>query len=143
MYSDSCLYKDTYVIINMMDKKMREKITPQFIKFLKENQDVEYKSCIDDKIPLKEQELSTELKLMLSIIYIDYLCDSDVKEKIMRKEKENIQEYNKKVTENIFIKINQNNTQKDKLNDTSLVVYQKQENIFIRIWEKIKVFFKK
>lgn len=143
MYSDSCLYKDTYVIINMMDKKMREKINPQFIKFLKENQDVEYKSCIDDKIPLKEQELSTELKLMLSIIYIDYLCDSDTKEKIMRKEKENIQEYNKKVTENIFIKINQNNTQKDKLNDTSLVVYQKQENIFIRIWEKIKVFFKK
>lgn len=143
MYSDSCLYKDTYVIINMMDKKMREKINPQFIKFLKENQDAEYKSCIDDKIPLKEQKLSTELKLMLSIIYIDYLCDSDTKEKIMRKEKENIQEYNKKVTENIYTKINQNNTQKDKLNDTSLVVYQKQENIFIRIWEKIKVFLKK
>ena len=76
MYSDTFLYKDTYVVINMMSKEMKEKINPKFIKFLEENQDKEYESYLNNKIPLERQEIRPELKLMLSIIYIQYLCDS-------------------------------------------------------------------
>ena len=120
MYSDTFLYKDTYVVINMMSKEMKEKINPKFIKFLEENQDKEYESYLNNKIPLERQEIRPELKLMLSIIYIQYLCDSETKERILLKEKENIKRYNEQITENIFnkkeeknIKSKRKNTKKD------------------------------
>ena len=61
MYSDTFLYKDTYVVINMMSKEMKEKINPKFIKFLEENQDKEYESYLNNKIPLERQEIRPQL----------------------------------------------------------------------------------
>ena len=132
MYSDTFLYKDTYVVINMMSKEMKEKINPKFIKFLEENQDKEYESYLNNKIPLERQEIRPELKLMLSIIYIQYLCDSETKERILLKEKENIKRYNEQITENIFNKKeekNINNSNINTENNTELVIYSPRERI--------------
>ena len=141
MYSDTFLYKDTYVVINMMSKEMKEKINPKFIKFLEENQDKEYESYLNNKIPLERQEIRPELKLMLSIIYIQYLCDSETKERILLKEKENIKRYNEQITENIFNKKeekNINNSNINTENNTELVIYSPRERILKKIWNKIK-----
>ena len=127
MYSDTFLYKDTYVVINMMSKEMKEKINPKFIKFLEENQDKEYESYLNNKIPLERQKIRPELKLMLSFIYIQYLCDSETKERIVLKEKENIKRYNEQITENIFNKKeekNINNSNINTENNTELVIYK-------------------
>ena len=145
-YSDTFLYKDTYVVINMMSKEMKEKINPKFIKFLEENQDKEYESYLNNKIPLERQEIRPELKLMLSIIYIQYLCDSETKERILLKEKENIKRYNEQITENIFNKKeekNINNSNINTENNTELVIYSPRERILKKIWNKIKKILKR
>ena len=136
MYSDTFLYKDTYVVINMMSKEMKEKINPKFIKFLEENQDKEYESYLNNKIPLERQEIRPELKLMLSIIYIQYLCDSETKERILLKQ----------ITENIFNKKeekNINNSNINTENNTELVIYSPRERILKKIWNKIKKILKR
>lgn len=146
MYSDTFLYKDTYVVINMMSKEMKEKINPKFIKFLEENQDKEYESYLNNKIPLERQKIRPELKLMLSIIYIQYLCDSETKERILLKEKENIKRYNEQITENIFNKKeekNINNSNINTENNTELVIYSPKERILKKIWNKIKKILKR
>ena len=146
MYSDTFLYKDTYVVVNMMSKEMKEKINPKFIKFLEENQDKEYESYLNNKIPLERQEIRPELKLMLSIIYIQYLCDSETKERILLKEKENIKRYNEQITENIFNKKeekNINNTNINTENNIKLVIYSPRERILKKIWNKIKKILKR
>ncbi len=146
MYSDTFLYKDTYVVINMMSKEMKEKINPKFIKFLEENQDKEYESYLNNKIPLERQEIRPELKLMLSIIYIQYLCDSETKERILLKEKENIKRYNEQITENIFNKKeekNINNSNINTENNTELIIYSPRERILKKIWNKIKKILKR
>ena len=34
-YTNECLYKDIYVIIEMMEDELKNRINPQFIEFLK------------------------------------------------------------------------------------------------------------
>lgn len=132
IYSEECLYKDTYTIINMMDYSLKSKISPKFIQFLEENQDKNYISCIDTKTPLKDQELREEIKLMLSIIYINYLCSSSEKEEIQKEENRNIKQYNKELYDNMFEKKVETNNQ--------LVVIEK-KNIIQKIIDKIKTIF--
>ena len=72
MYKQEYLYKDTYTIIEMMDDNLKSKINSDFIRFLKENQDSSFEGTINKNIPLKEQNLREEKKIMLSLIYIDY-----------------------------------------------------------------------
>lgn len=136
IYNDGCLYKDTYTIIKMMDKDMQNRISSKFIEFLKENQDEDYISSIDSKKPLKKQELREEIKLMLSLIYINYLCSEEEEEKIEREEKIRIEEYNKSLYDNMFKrKKYEENTQV-----TDLVVV-KEKNIIEKIIDKIRQIF--
>lgn len=138
IYSERCLYKDTYTIINMMENNLKSKINPKFIEFLKENQDEQYQTCINIEIPLKEQKLREEIKLMLSIIYINYLCEPLERKMILKEENDNIQMYNKQLYENMFKKNTENiNDNKDK----QLIVI-KEKNIIQKLIDKIKTVFK-
>ncbi len=140
IYTERCLYKDTYTIISMMDNNLRCKINPKFIKFLEENQDNTYHSYINPKKPLKEQEIRDDIKLMLSIIYINYLCDSEEREMILKEEKQNIEKYNKSLYDNMFKKKQVNNSETENY-DNQLIVIQK-ESIIHKIINKIKKLLK-
>lgn len=107
VYKDEYLYKDIYTIINMMNSDMKSKISKQLIDFLEKNQDNTYISYINPNKPLKEQELNKKTKLFLSIIYINYFCEDKKREEILKKEKENLENANKNLYNNIFK--NQNN----------------------------------
>lgn len=98
MYTNECLYKDTYTIIQMMDDKMKNKINANFIAFLKKHQDAEFEGTINRNIPIREQNLREEVKLMLSLIYIDFFCEEEERRQILEKENENINAfYNKDI----------------------------------------------
>ena len=140
IYTERCLYKDTYTIISMMDNNLRCKINPKFIKFLEENQDNTYHSYINPKKPLKEQEIRDDIKLMLSIIYINYLCDSEEREMILKEEKQNIEKYNKSLYDNMFKKKQVNNSETENY-DNQLIVIQK-ESVIHKIINKIKKLLK-
>lgn len=135
IYTDGCLYKDTYTIIKMMDEEMQSKINPQFIDFLKENQEENYIGCVNPKKPLKEQELREEIKLMLSLIYINYLCNESEKQKIQQEDKIKIEQYNKSLIENIFKKKDEATVENK---DLTVV---KEKNVIQKLINKIRKIF--
>lgn len=129
-YSRECLYKDTYTIIEMMDEEMRQKINYKFIEFLRDNKDDEFAGTVNKSIPLKEQKLLEEIKIMLSLIYINYF--SEDKEAILKEEEAKIEQF---YNRNIFEK------RKEKVEEKSMIEYK--ENLFNRIINKIKRLLKK
>ena len=120
IYKDGYLYKDVYTIIQMMGEELKEKINPQFISFLEENQDKEYISQIDSSKPLKEQALRKEVRLLLSIIYIQYFCNKEKKIELLEHDKRLLEEYNANV--NTIFKTEETVTSKNEIEEKSLVV---------------------
>lgn len=96
-YSEGCLYKDTYTIIEMMDDEMREKINENFIKFLFDNRDNSFEGTINPTIPLRDQELNHQLQVMLSLIYINYICDEETKERLEKEEEIKKEKYREEI----------------------------------------------
>lgn len=142
IYTNECLYKDILIIIEMMDNEMRNKISNSFIEFLIENQDVNFEGTINRSIPIREQQLREEVKLMLSQIYIDYFCSQEKRLEILKLEKRNIENfYSKKM----FLKKKQQEIVKqDNIEnvDNKLNIIHYRENIFIKILKKVKKFLK-
>ena len=148
-YTNECLYKDTYTIINMMDEEMRSKISKKFIEFLANNKDNSFEGTVDSTIPLKQQELRYELRLMLSLIYINYICDDETQKRILAEDEENIRKfYNKNIFENQKsdikvenVEITEEKIEDSKVKENSLIEYK--ENFFSKIIKKLKSIFKK
>ena len=90
-YPDTYLFKDTYTVIEMMSEEMREKISQKFIDFLKSSMDLHYVGIIRKDIPLREQKIPENLKIMLSNLYISYLCPKEEKEQIMIEERRRLE----------------------------------------------------
>ena len=75
-------FSETYDVINHMSKEMQEKIPKSFINLIKENRDLDYKVNIDYSKDIKEQLLK-ETKIILSLVYRDYLCSSEKREELL------------------------------------------------------------
>ena len=86
--TNSEVYTDISIIINMMPAEMKNKISSNFISFIENNKSDKYVSNIDPKIPLKEQNIRKETKEILGIIYRDYLCSEEQRNILIKKEKE-------------------------------------------------------
>ncbi len=137
VYDQKCLFKDTYTIIEMMDDTLRSKINPDFINFLKENQDNSFEGTINKNIPLKYQNIREEIKIMLSLMYIDYFCETNKKEQIIQKEENNIKQfYNRDLFEN-------NNSKEQNIANESKEIVVYKETLIQKIIKKIKYFFSK
>lgn len=92
---------EVYDVINHMDKQMQEKIPNNFKDFIKNEKEINYAPKIDYSKDFKTQ-ISKETKVILSLIYRDYLCSKQEKERLialdsqeLRKEKEALQEKSK------------------------------------------------
>lgn len=75
-------FSEVYDVINHMSKEMQEKIPKSFVNLIKDNRDLDFKFYIDYSIDIKEQLLE-ETKVILSLIYRDYLCDKEKREKLL------------------------------------------------------------
>ena len=142
-YTNECLYKDTYTIITMMDEDLRSKISNKFIEFLMVNMDKEFEGTINNKVPLKNQELRYEVRLMLSLIYINFICDDETQKKLEAIDEENIQKfYNRDIFDNGSSSSEVTDSSAEEIKEeNSLVEYK--ENILKKIWNKIKNIFNK
>ena len=142
-YTNECLYKDTYTIITMMDEDLRSKISNKFIEFLMVNMDKEFEGTINNKVPLKNQELRYEVRLMLSLIYINFICDDETQKKLEAIDEENIQKfYNRDIFDNASSSSEVIDSEAEESNEeNSLVEYK--ETFFKKIWNKIKSIFSK
>lgn len=139
---NSEVYVDISVIISMMSDEMRRKISKSFIKFIEENKDANYVSNINPKVPLNQQNLRKETKELMGVIYRDYLCSSEEREKLLQAEAEELrmleEEKRKKYNpDEIFSKEKEANVNIEKNNTNELPLEYKKENFIIRILKSI------
>lgn len=69
-------------ILNLLSEDMRSKIPKAFFKFVNENASKTYSPDFNMNLPLKEQKLMKDTKVILSLIYRSYLCDKDTKRRL-------------------------------------------------------------
>ena len=141
-------FREVYDIIEHMEKKIYNKIPIQFIEMLKKNMDTNYYFDIDYSKKLNEQKLLKDTKIILSIIYRDYICSEEEKRRLREKDRLDLIKYENELRE----KYNPNNIFKTKKSDviesssnnseyTEMIEYK--ESIFIRIKNFLNKVFKK
>ena len=143
----SCAFCEVYDIVNHLEKDLYNKIPDGFIEMLEIYRDKEYKSNIDFSKDINSQNLLKKTRIILALIYRDYLCDEKTRQKLMEQEKlelekieiEKKEKYNPdKLFEDKKIKQIESN-EDNKTEAVSLIEYK--ENIITRIIKKIKLLF--
>lgn len=152
-------FSEVYDIINHLEENLLKKIPKSFIKIIEEQMDKTYKVNIDYSKNINEQVLFRETKVILSLIYRDYIVEKDERKKLLDQENKriqslyeiNFQKRNQKIKERIAKENLQNNnienyalnenTLKDNKEELSLLD-QNQEKWYRKILEKLRKIFK-
>lgn len=79
--------KEVYIIINNLTEDLYIKIPITLKKTIKENMDKNYKISLEE---LKNNGKMQETIDIVSLIYRDYLCDKELKEKLIEKDEKNL-----------------------------------------------------
>lgn len=69
-------------ILDNTDEELVKKIPPELILFWKENKSEEYIPELDHNLSLEEMKLRTKTRELLTMIYMNYLCDEDKKKEM-------------------------------------------------------------
>ena len=140
-------YTEVVVVLKELSQDDFNKIPRNIIDFLNAKRDKNYNFNININAPLEGQNISEQARMILAILFRDYLATDKQKEKIMNFEKAErmrMDEEAKKqyFVDNIFQKRKSKYEDKIEKEGESLIEY-KEENIFIKIWNKIKQILKK
>ena len=81
-------FSEVYDIVNHIEKDLYNKIPKKFIAMLEKNKDEKYVPQIDYSKSINEQKLLKDTRVILSLIYKDYICTKEIEKKcVKRKEK--------------------------------------------------------
>ena len=142
-YTDA--FTQVYVILNELDDEDYAKIPPEVVDAIRKNRNKEYEFEIDESVDLKDNNLLPEARALLFKIYRDYLASEGQRKKIlkMQNEERRKRELKKQQQYNtdVFAIKKQESELKATQQTTDLVSYK--ENIFKRIWDKLRGVFKK
>ena len=134
---DKKVFSEVYDIIYHMDKGLYNKIPKQFLDFIKENKDNNYIVNIDYSKNINEQGLLQQTRVMLSLIYRDYLCSEQERIELIEKDKKEL----KRIEDEIREKYNPDNIFKNKKledNNKNLPIEIKRKNLLEKMIEYIK-----
>lgn len=135
-------YTEVYAILEQLDEEEYNQIPSEVTTAIRENRNTEYEFELDEELELKEQELLPETKAILFNIFRDYLSTPEQKEKIIKMQAEerlkNEQKKAKQYNSDLFA--NKQKVQSVEREHTELIKYK--ENIFKRIFNKIRQFFR-
>lgn len=133
---------EVYKILENTDEEIKNKIPEKFIKFVKENMDTNYKFELEKGKELVSQNLKSETKQIIALIYKYYICGEEERKKIVENGKIDIRK-------NFYIDFNKNKKSKikniqnrDEIEnfETSLVEIKK-EKWYKKLINKILEFF--
>ena len=139
-------------ILENTDEELVKKIPEKFMNYVRNNNAEDYSFEIDGEKGLLEQEISSETKAILSLIYRDYFCDENERQELLRQEREELlreeeakrEKYN---PDNIFKKNQepekevQSQEQPEKQEETALIQYEELK-WYQKIYHKILKIFK-
>ena len=139
-------YSEVDEILNLTDEKLVNKISKKVRDLIKEEKDKDYKPNIDPQKPLYEQNLLKETVALLTVIELNYWCESEEEKQEILKE---LSENDIKKEQELRDKYNPDNLfKKDKIIkteqiETTAMVEYKEKSIIRKILDKIKDFFKR
>lgn len=93
-------FKETYIIVNDLAEELYSKIPKSFIKLIKENMNTEYEITLEK---INENGVLPETNAILSLIFRDFLCEDEMKNKLIERDNQEIEQENEKYN-NIFKK---------------------------------------
>lgn len=142
-------YSEVNGIINLLDKREREKIPVKLREYFEKEKDIKYIKEIDASIPLKEQGLKRETIAIMAMLNLNYICDDENERRILKEKYErNEVIYQKELSEkynvnNIFKNENEVilEESKDIEEEQSLAI--KKESFMNKFLNFIKRIFKK
>lgn len=134
-------FTETYDIVMHLEKSLYNKIPNSFIQMLKDNKDDNYKVNIDYSKNINEQALLKDTRVLLSLIYRDYICSKEKRQELIEKDKIELKEYEETLNEKYDIEnIFENRKKVQAQEQTQMVEYK--ETFFKKIINKILKFFK-
>ena len=133
---------EVYKILENTDEEIKNKIPEKFIKFVKENMDTNYKFELEKGKELVRQNLKSETKQIIALIYKYYICGEEEREKIVENGKIDIRK-------NFYIDFNKNKKSKIKNiqnrdeieNFETSLLEMKKEKWYKKLINKILEFF--
>lgn len=141
-------FAEVYDIINHFEFEMYQKIPQEFIDMIKNNKDDDFKVNINYSQNINEQIQIRETKIILSIIFRDFICDAKLKQKLkeydFRKlEAKRRENYNpNSLFKNRTEQLEDISTSKTQENTTALAEYKAQK-WYHKIFAKILKLFKR
>lgn len=140
-------FSEVEQIIALMPEGLQKKIPEKFKNILSTWKDKNYVPFIQE--PFEECNIMEETKIILAVIYRDFLCSEKEKEEIKLRDSQQLQEYEKELREkynpdDIFKnkKNNQIKIEETQSEETAMVEY-KEKNFLQKLFDKIKHLFKK
>lgn len=129
-------------ILQNSDDSIVKRIPRKLIEFWKKNKSSTYIPNLNHNKTINEMDLKDKTKDIITMIYLEYLCDTDEKKnikKVLIKNEEKYQEKlrNKYNPDNIFKKID--TTEKKSSKDFKMIVYK--EPFYIKVINYLKKLF--
>lgn len=132
-------------IIKLMPENLQNKIPNRFKNIISTEKSQTYIPNI--KEPFEECNIMEETKIILAVIYRDFLCSEEEKKEIKLKDSQKLMEYEEALREkynpdNIFKnRINTSNNSNIEENECTALVEVKEKSFLRKIFEKIKNLF--
>ena len=140
-------FTEVYDIVNHLDTNLYDKIPNQFIEMLRQNMDTNYNVKIDYSKNINEQELLQDTRIVLALIYRDYICSKEKRQKLIKKDMLEInmreEELKEKYNPDDIFKNRHKETieeTKEQENVTTMVEYK--ESVFTKFINFIKRLFR-
>lgn len=141
IYMDA--FSEVNAILNIMPSNLFNKIPLKFRQMISEYKNNSYNPQIEE--PVEDYELKDETKIILSLIYRDFLCSDEEKERLKVRDAQKLQEEEEQLREkynpdNIF---NNRKTENVETVEEPVAMVEYKESFFTRIINKIKNIFRK
>lgn len=136
---------EVYAIVNHFDHSLFEKIPNSLINFVKNNRDINYHVNIDFTKTINEQELLRETRVILSLMYRDYICSEEERKAIILKDRNELEKQEEILRQKYEINFNKSKTpindeNSDKKNE---LVQIKQQTWIKKLISRILKIFKR
>lgn len=92
-------FSEVDMILDLIDSEMKNKVSANFIKLIKEEKDNEYKPNINPEIPLEEQNILPETIDILALLKLNYWCNEEEKKELLEILNRNEQKFQKEAKE--------------------------------------------
>lgn len=132
---------EVYFVLKYMNDAFVEVLPSNFLSFLNENMDKKYVPNISKDVPINEQYLKKDTKVLLSILYRKYWCDSETK-KYLSEIKKILPKENVSEKIDYFKEFSDNKKNFEEKEEIQMTVYEDESKIK-KFFSKIKSMFLK